>query len=188
MNLMTITTVAATALLAGTSRASPPAQAAEAPAAPAVELRMDGKLLRYTYDLTGMFDAQLWEALERNRDNEITIEVRLLDAGDNVRVTQYHRLRIELLEGGRLRVGDAPRSVVYKSRAAMLAALNRVPGKPIRAEEFAGSDGHLEVVVLVNPVQVYSFPDEDAPVAERKVVPQTFFDRKHELRSRTMPR
>ena len=182
MNLMPIVpaVLAASFAIAATSLAKPPPDAA-------VELHVDGKDLKYTYDLSGMFDKDLWAALESNRDNEITVEVRLLDAKDRVRVTQYHRLRIELLSGGRLRVGDTPaRSTLYKSRAALLAALTKIPGKPIKVEDFATADGHIEVVVLVNPVEVYSFPDEDAPVADRKVIPQTYFDRKVELRSRSV--
>lgn len=166
----------------------PPLQQAQDDDGPrdrSVELRVEGRYLKYSYDLSGLFDTQLWRVLEDNGYSEITVEVNLRDAQDQVRLTQHHTLKIELLESGKVRVmTSARRGKIYPDREAMIRDLQRVRGKPIRAIEFPSEEGHLELVVLVNPVQVYSFPDEDTPLAERRVVPRTFYDRRVELRSR----
>jgi hypothetical protein len=162
----------------------PPVVAA---AEPAVELRVEGKFLRYRYDLSTLFDKQMWRVLEDNGYSEITVEVRLLDAGEKVRVSQYHTLKVELLDSGKVRVmKTARRGKIYKNREAAVADLTSVRGRPIRADEFGGEVGHMEVTVLVNPVQVFAFPDEEAPVADRQVVPRTYYDRKMELRSKRL--
>ena len=64
--------------------------------------------------------------------------------------------------------------------------MKRVAGEPLEAKRFQGSSGHLEVVVLVNPVKVYAFPANDRPVADQRVVPRTVYDRRLELRSRSL--
>lgn len=167
--------------IAGARTPPPPAKGE-----PAVTLRLDGKLLKYTYDLSTVFDPAMWKVLEDNGYSEITVQVRLRDAADKVTLSQYHSLKIELLERGRVRVMTSRRrGRIYKSRHLLLSGLKTVPGTPIAAKDFAGSAGHLELVVLVNPVQVYDFPARDAPLAKRQVVPRTYYDRRVEMRSRS---
>jgi hypothetical protein len=154
---------------------------------PEVELTLANGELNYTYDIRDIFDDALWAVLKKNGYSEITVEVRLLDAVDAVRTTQFHQLKIELLDSGRVRVMTTPRrGRIYKNRAAMVTALGRLPGRPMAAGDFAGTSGHLELVVLVNPVKVYSFPENDSEMAEQRVVPKTYYDRKLELRSATV--
>ncbi len=168
--------------IATTANAKPPAPP---PAEPAIELRVEGRQLKYTYDLSSLFDKSMWRVLEDNGYSEITVEVRLRDAKEVVRVTQYHTLKIELLSSGKVRLmTTARRGKIYKDRKSALEALSSVRGRPIRAKQFAGEAGHLELTVLVNPVQVFAFPDEPSPLAEQKVVPRTYYDRKMELRSK----
>jgi hypothetical protein len=157
---------------------------AQKASASAVNLRVQGKHLQYEYDLSSMFDAQLWSVLEKNQDNHITIEVRLRDSSNRIRVRQYHRLQLTVLKGDRVRVtSDGVRTKTYPTRRALLQALRRVSGKPILAEQFSGKRGFLEIVAMVNPYAVYSFPQGDEAVANGPVVPRTYFDRKLHLRS-----
>jgi hypothetical protein len=150
----------------------------------AVTLRVEGKHLQYEYDLSSMFDPQLWSVLEKNQDNHIIIEVRLRDSANRIRVRQYHRLQLVVLKGDRVRVtSDGVRTKTYPTRGHLLQALRRVPGKPILADQFSGERGFLEIVAMVNPYAVYSFPQGDESVASGRVVPRTYFDRKLHLRS-----
>lgn len=186
----------ALSLLAPAALATPPAKETKqartsdkVPAEPAIELRMEGRNLKYTYDLSRLFDKALWRVLEDYGYSEITVEVRLMDDKAKVRTTHYHTLKLELLDNGRVRVMTSPRrGKVYKTRDEMLRAFTRVKGKPIRAKEFGTSQGHLELTVLVNPVSVYSFPESEAPVAAQEIVPKTYYDRKLELRSNAVNR
>ena len=152
--------------------------------APSVNLRVEGKLLQYEYDLSGLFDATLWSVLEKNQDNLITIEVRLLDSANRVRIKQYHRIQLVVLKGGAVRVtSDGIRSKTYTNRERLARALQKVSGKPILASQFSGQQGFLEIVALVNPYAVYSFPKTDKAIARGTVIPRTYFDRKLQLRS-----
>lgn len=153
--------------------------------APAVVAELKGKLLMYHYDLARAFDKNLWRVLEDNGYSEIIVEVRVRDGQDKIQHTQFHTLKIELLASGKVRVMTTQRKGrIYKDRAEMLKDLAHVRGKPIQAKHFSGDEGHLELIVLVNPVKVYAFPDQDAPVADKRVVPKTYYDRKMELRTR----
>jgi len=157
-------------------------------AEPAVELQLQDGKIAYNYDLRDIFDKDMWKVLEENGYSEITVETRVLDAAGKLQGTQYHQLKIELLPSGKVRVMTSPRrGRIYASRAKMLEALARVSGEPMQAPNFKGNTGHLELIVLVNPVKVYAFPDDGAPVADRKVIPRTVYDRKLELRSGRLP-
>ena len=154
------------------------------PVEPGIELQWEQHYLKFTYDLSGLFDPELWRVLEENEESEITVEVRLLDPKDRVRDTQHHVLKLELLSDGKIRLQTSPRrQQVFPNRAEMLRDISQVRGRPIRSELFSGEEGRLEIVVLVNPVQVYSFPEEDTPLADQRVVPRVVFDRRVELHS-----
>ena len=176
-----ITCLLASAAWAGPPpKSEPPNRRPPAIPEPAVELHVDGSHLTYTYDIAGIFDANLWRVLQRHGENEISVEVRLRDRKDRIRFTHFHRLRLIVYPNGGVRMVTGPeRQKLYQSRAALQTALRRVPGTPIPAKDFRGEQGSLEIVVMVNPVVVYSFPDEDAPVADRKVTPRQVFDRRH---------
>ncbi|MBT9556182.1 MAG: hypothetical protein IV100_09145 [Myxococcales bacterium] len=170
--------------------AAPPAEEtrrdpARADAAePAIELHAKGDVLTYTYDLAPIFDAALWKVLEDNGYSEILIQVSVVDAGQAVRLKQHHRLEVTLLGEGKVQLTSGPgRATTYPSREAMLKALRAVPGKPIAATEFSGDQGYLDMLVLVNPVQVFDYPagprDDGVAVGER-----TVYDRRAAARSR----
>jgi hypothetical protein len=201
MRTFVLTTTVVTASLLGSAQQSaagppsaPPKQGVEVSnsepgteVSPAVELTLANGELNYTYDIRDIFDDALWAVLKKNGYSEITVEVRLLDSAEAVRTTQFHQLKIELLDSGRVRVMTTPRrGRIYKDRAEMVTALGRLPGRPMAAGDFAGTRGHLELVVLVNPVKVYSFPENGSEMAEQRVVPTTYYDRKLELRSATV--
>ncbi len=156
---------------------------------PTITFKHDGDLLKYTYDLSTVFDRSMWRVLEENGYSEIMVEVRVRDASEKVRHTQYHSFKVELLSRGRVRVMTTRRrGRIYSSRIELLNGLRSVPGTPIPAKSFAGESGHIELVVLVNPVQVYGFPVADTPLAHRQVIPKTYYDRRLEMRSKSFKR
>lgn len=153
-------------------------------AEPAIELHAKGNFLTYTYDLAPIFDAALWKVLEDNGYSEILIQVSVVDAVQAVRLKQHHRLEVTLLRDGQVQLTSGPgRATTFTTRLAMLQALRAVPGKPIAASEFNGDQGYLDMLVLVNPVQVFDYPagaqEEGVAVGER-----TVYDRRAAARSR----
>jgi hypothetical protein len=174
--------LAVTTFAAATAMAAPPAEPPVGPVEPAIELRLTGDVYRYTYDLTTVFDDGMWKVLEDNGFSEILIQVNLVDGKDQLRISQHHQLKVDLLAGGAVRLTSGPKQEeVYPSRAAMLKALKAVKGKPIAATEFPSDQGYLDMLVLVNPVKVFDFPDggtDGVAVGER-----TVYDRKLEVRS-----
>ena len=168
-----------------TAFATPPPPNAPPRTEPSLSLQVHEGMLEYTYDLSSLFDSNLWKVLEDNGFSEIAVEVRVRDAKEQVRVRQYHTLKIHLLESGRVRVMTSRRrGKIYPNRQAMQEALSSVRGRPIPATEFTGMQGHMELVALVNPVQVYAFPTQEGPLAQRQVVPHVDYDGKLVARSR----
>ena len=107
---------------------------AKAPLPPPIKLTIKSGQLHYHYDLSGMFDKVLWRMLNKNRNNEITIEVRLIDQSNKPLVTHFHQLGITHIKNGRLKVnGLGAKSTIYHSRAHLVRSLRNVPGKPIEA-------------------------------------------------------
>lgn len=185
MHRTLIITGLATIVIGTAALAGPPAKSSGSKSPePHIELKVDGKDLKYTYDLRGLFDSKLWAVLKKNKSNEILVEVSLLDSRRRTLVRQYHRLNLSFLTDGKIRLATGPKDRrVFKNSALMLKALRRIPGTPIAASDFSGTVGHLEIQAMVNPVKVYSFPNEERPVASGKVEPRTYFDRKVELKS-----
>jgi len=175
----------ATIVLGTTAMAAPPAKSSGSKSPePDIELTVDGTLLKYSYDLRGLFDSKLWTVLKKNKSNEILVEVTLLDAKQRTLVRQYHRLKLNVLEGGKILLATSSKDRrIFKDSQSMLNALRRIPGNPIPAKDFAGTVGQMEIQAMVNPVKVYSFPNGDTPVATHRVKPHTYFDSKVQLKS-----
>ena len=167
--------------VASTAFAAPPAAPIEA-AEPVIEMHVVGDQLAYTYDLTPVFDEAMWKVLSENGFSEILIQVNLVDSAEKLRLTQHHQLKVELLDKGQIRLTTGPKQeTIYPSRATMLKALRAVRGQPIPAAKFASNDGYLDMLVLVNPVRIFDYPEggaEGVAVGERVV-----YDRKIEARS-----
>ena len=162
--------------------------AAWAESAAPVKLHPKGTSLHYVVDLSSLVDASLWTLLERNRQNLITVDVRLRDITDGVRMRQSHSIRLNFISTKQivLTVDQNP-SRIFSKRKDVLRALQTLPGTPIVAEQFKGSRGYLEVIAMVNPYRVYSYPSDNTAVAHQDVVPKTYYDRRLRLRSKNLP-
>ena len=128
------------------------------------------------------------ESLERNETNIITVEVRLRDNADKVQMRQHHTIRLNWLPKGTIQLGLNTNSVRrLSSRSDVLKALKNTQGTPIKSANFQGERGYLEVIAMVNPYQVYSYPTSEQKLAKKTVQPKTYFDRRLRLRSTSLP-
>ena len=153
-----------------------------------IQLQRKGESLHYQVDLSGLLDETIWRVLEKNGSNIITVEVRLRDKTDTVQMRQHHTIRLNCMRKGTMQLGlNADSLRTFSSRTKVLAALKNTRGTPIQSANFQGERGYLEVIAMVNPYQVYSYPTVEQKLAKKTVQPKTYFDRRLRLRSTALP-
>jgi hypothetical protein len=162
---------------------------AKKPAQDEIQLTLKDKKLHYEYGLSGLFDQALWKILKESPYNEISVEAHLIDGNGKTLVTQNHWFELTIMKDGRVQlVSELGKRRIFKNRRAMLASLKRVRGEPINESNFSGNTGYLEIVAMVNPVQVYSFPAKASKGRAGPVETQTYHDAKLQIRSAAVPR
>ncbi len=138
-----------------------------------------GGQLQYHYDLRPLFDAAMWKLIEETGSADLLVEVRVVDAAEAVVTKKFHHLTVTVDDQAVTVRSGARSERRHSSRAAFLEAIRKVPGGSIGGA-LDGNQAYLDLVVLVNPVQVF---DVDPTADDAEVGQRVVFDRRHEARS-----